>query len=78
MSPNAIEGIRAVLFDFDDTLFNSERGKRAAHKEVGKRLKTLLRRKDLDMPVSKLVHFTSRLDDEMDKAGRLVRDRWWA
>ncbi len=78
MRPNAIEGIRAVLFDFDDTLANSERGKRAAHKEVGKRLKTLLRRKDLDLPVSKLVHYTSRLDDEMDRAGRLVRDRWWA
>jgi phosphoglycolate phosphatase-like HAD superfamily hydrolase len=72
-----IKGVRLVLFDFDDTLINSDPGKRAAHGAVGKKLKALLTRQNLIVASSRLIRLISELDDEMDEAGMLVTDRWW-
>ncbi len=77
MRLNAILGARAVLFDFDDTLVNSDLGRRSAHNAVGRKLRALLIREGLDVPLSRLIHFISEMDQEMDQAGRFVRDRWW-
>ncbi len=77
MRSNAIMGSRAVLFDFDETLVNSDTGRRSAHSAVGRKLRALLIREGLYVPLSRLIHFTSEFDEEMDEAGRFVRDRWW-
>ena len=77
MKRNSIKTIQAVIFDFDDTLVNSDRGRLLAHKEVGKKLRPLLQRVNVDLPLPRLIHYISDLDHEMDEAGMLNRDRWW-
>ena len=66
-------GVRAVLFDYDDTLEDVGEGKIRAKRAVATRVVGLAAEGDTD----KVVKLIDQIEIEMDRAGQFDKDKWW-
>lgn len=72
-----LTGVKAILFDLDETLIDAPTGLKAAHKAVVEKIidyfPTELSNHDIEVLRQKLL----KLDDEMNLQTHYDRDKWW-
>jgi len=72
-----IPGIRAVLFDLDETLIDDFPGLERAHRAVARRLRDYLRGRGMEVNEDELFNRITQLDDKMNLQRRYIRNDWW-
>ncbi len=72
-----MRGVKAVLFDLDETLIDSPMGLDAAHCALAKRLRGYLRERGIDMDEAALSSKLDDFDDRMNMKTRYNRGEWW-
>lgn len=72
-----IDGIRAVLFDLDETLIDVTEGFSAAHRAVAKELAEYLRGAGVEVDEAEIYSKLRVLDDRMNLERRYDRNTWW-
>ena len=70
-------GIKAVLFDLDSTLMNSDPGLNAAHRAVAKRVQGYLSECGIVVNESAVRSKLEAFDDRMNMETKYDRDEWW-
>ena len=71
------EGIKAVLFDLDETLIDVSKSLNAAHLAVAKNLKKFVIKKEMKMTLETLLEKIKIIDDSMNLVLEYDRDKWW-
>lgn len=72
-----IPGIKAVLFDLDETLIDDFPGLERCHRAVAKRLQSYLQGQGIKVNEEELFKLITKLDDKMNFERRYIRDDWW-
>ncbi|MFH1820905.1 MAG: HAD-IIIA family hydrolase [Methanobacteriota archaeon] len=72
-----ISGIKAVLFDLDETLIDDFVGLEAAHRAVAKRLDSYLRDCGVKVGEEEIFAKVTKLDDKMNFERKYIRNDWW-
>lgn len=73
----SLEGVASVLFDLDDTLIDSARGKAIAEARVSEMLFNYLHSQRINIDRKRLLHEILRLDREMNRKRLYNRSSWW-
>ncbi len=77
LSPELMLGIKAVLFDLDETLIDGQAGLKATHNAVAKRLRHYLVKCGAKVSEESIRAKLRALDDRMNVATEYNRDAWW-
>lgn len=77
MSPELMSGVKAVLFDLDETLIDVQAGLKATHHAVVMRLCEYLARSGIKVTKESVRTKLRTLDDRMNVATKYNRDAWW-
>lgn len=77
MVHESLEKIRAVLFDFDETLINSPKGLEAAHEAVADKICSLYSCQNTGFSREEMIKELSDFDDRMNLKRNYDRDDWW-
>jgi putative hydrolase of the HAD superfamily len=72
-----MHGIKAVLFDLDETLIDAHVGLDAAHHAVTRKLRDYLRESGIDANEATIRLKLDDFDDRMNMETKYDRDRWW-
>lgn len=72
-----MRGVKAVLFDLDETLTDAPAGLDAAHRAVAKRLQDHLRERGVDLDEAVVHSKLDAFDDRMNMETKYNRDEWW-
>jgi putative hydrolase of the HAD superfamily len=72
-----MQGIKAVLFDLDETLIDAPAGLSAAHQAVARKLWDNLREHGVDLDEATVRSRLEEFDDRMNLETRYDRDEWW-
>ena len=72
-----IRGIKAVLFDLDETLIDDFVGLEAAHCTVAKRLGSYLGGHRVKVSEEEIFKKVTKLDDKMNFERKYIRNDWW-
>jgi putative hydrolase of the HAD superfamily len=72
-----MRGIKAVLFDLDETLIDAHVGLDAAHRAVTRKLRDYLRESGIDADEATIRPKLEEFDDRMNMKTRYNRDEWW-
>jgi putative hydrolase of the HAD superfamily len=70
-------GVKAVLFDLDETLIDAQAGLKATHHTVAKRLCEYLARSGIKVSERSIRVKLKALDDRMNVETKYNRDAWW-
>ena len=70
-------GVKAVLFDLDETLIDAQAGLKATHHAVARRLCQYLARSGTKVSEESIRAKLRALDDRMNVATKYNRDAWW-
>lgn len=70
-------GIKAVLFDLDETLIDDFPGLERCHRAVAKRLQSYLQRRAVGVNEEELFQLITKLDDKMNFERKYIRNDWW-
>lgn len=77
LSSELMLGIKAVLFDLDETLIDGQAGLKATHHAVASRLCQYLTRSGTKVSEESIRAKLRALDDRMNVATKYNRDAWW-
>jgi putative hydrolase of the HAD superfamily len=72
-----IRGVKAVLFDFDETLTDAQAGLKAAHAAVTEKLCQYLRNEGIEVEEESISSELRELDDEKNIRREYDRNLWW-
>jgi len=72
-----MRGIKAVLFDLDETLIDAPAGSYAAHLAVARRLRDNLRERGIEADEATVRLKLDKFDDRMNMKTKYDRDEWW-
>jgi putative hydrolase of the HAD superfamily len=72
-----IRGVKAVLFDFDETLTDAQAGLEAAHAAVTEKLCEYLRNEGIEVEEERIGSELRKLDDEKNIRREYDRNSWW-
>jgi len=72
-----MRGIKAVLFDLDETLIDAPAGLDAAHRAVTRKLRNYLRESGIDADEATIRLKLDDFDDRMNMETKYDRDKWW-
>lgn len=77
MTPESLKGIRAVLFDLDETLIDAPRGLEAAHKAVAERICEYLSCEESNVTRVDIKKNLDEFSEKMNLRREYDRDSWW-
>jgi putative hydrolase of the HAD superfamily len=77
MDGESMKGIKAVLFDLDETLTDAQMGLKSAHAAVAEELLGYLRREGIIVQKERITLKLQKLDDEKNIQRDYNRDSWW-
>ncbi|MEM3421518.1 MAG: HAD-IIIA family hydrolase [Candidatus Hadarchaeum sp.] len=72
-----IVGIKAVLFDLDETLIDDLPGLKKCHRAVAKKLRDFLLKRGVEADEEELFQQITKLDDKMNFERKYIRNDWW-
>lgn len=72
-----MRGVKAVLFDLDETLIQAAGGFAAVHRAVSNRIYRYLREAGIEAMESEIFAALVKLDDRMNLARNYDRNSWW-
>jgi putative hydrolase of the HAD superfamily len=72
-----MRGIKAVLFDLDETLIDAPAGLSAAHEAVAKKIVNHLRKYGMRVDEAAIRSKLDEFDDRMNLETKYNRDEWW-
>lgn len=72
-----IKGIKAVLFDLDETLVDDFVGLESAHRAVASRLGGFIRGHGVEVSEDEIFSKVTKLDDKMNLKRKYIRNDWW-
>ncbi|MGC8817293.1 MAG: HAD family hydrolase [Candidatus Hadarchaeum sp.] len=72
-----MQGIKAVLFDLDETLIDDFPGLERCHRAVAQRLRNYLQEQSIEVNEEELFRLITKLDDKMNFERKYIRDDWW-
>jgi putative hydrolase of the HAD superfamily len=72
-----MRGIKAVLFDLDETLIDAPAGLAAAHSAVARRLREYLHKHGIRADEATIRSKLDEFDDRMNMETKYNRDEWW-
>lgn len=72
-----MRGIKAVLFDLDETLIDAHIGLDAAHRAVTRKLRDYLRESGIDVDEATIRLKLDDFDDRMNMRTKYDRNEWW-
>ncbi len=72
-----MRGIKAVLFDLDETLIDAHIGLDVAHRAVTRKLRNYLRESGIDVDEAAIRSKLDDFDDKMNMETKYDRDKWW-
>ncbi len=72
-----ISGVKAVLFDLDETLIDATEGFSAAHRAVADELARFIRSRGTEVEETEIQSKLKALDDKMNLERRYNRNTWW-
>lgn len=67
-------GIEGIIFDLDETLIDAQRGLRAAHEALAKKI---IDEAAVEEKEKELIGKISKFDDEMNRKTKYDRNEWW-
>lgn len=77
LSPEFMSGVKAVLFDLDETLIDAQAGLEATHHAVARRLCKYFARSGAKVNEESIRVKLRALDNRMNVATKYNRDAWW-
>lgn len=72
-----MRGVKAVLFDLDETLIDDSVGLEEAHRAVAKRFGSYVREHGAKVGEDEIFLKLTKLDDKMNLERRYIRNDWW-
>jgi HAD superfamily hydrolase (TIGR01662 family) len=76
-SEKIFRDVKAVLFDLDDTLIDTTKGRSAAALAVAKKLSRYLAQRHIHVDKQRIADMIEKLDDEMSLRIIYDRNHWW-
>ena len=70
-------GVKAVLFDLDETLIDAQAGIEAAYRDIAKALRRYLARERIEVSEELLRSKLKEIDDRMNLKIEYDRNVWW-
>ena len=73
----SFRGVKAVIFDLDETLIDAQKGFRNAHNKITQMISEHLRHKKLNLKKAQILREIRSFDDKMNREVKYDRDKWW-